>query len=85
MKKVHIGYNIPTQEDVFIERYYADGSEDVVKTVIRCPGANWSYAMDFLSEDEFEILINREESQSLKEEIYIQNLGSEVTSYFTFY
>ncbi|ELR67955.1 hypothetical protein C942_00263 [Photobacterium marinum] len=41
--------------------------------------------MDFLTEDEFEILTDRDESQSLKEEIYLDNLGGEVTSYFIFF
>ncbi|WP_157372526.1 hypothetical protein [Photobacterium marinum] len=85
MKKVHIGYNIPTQEHVFIERYYNDDGTQAVKTVISCPDDNWNYNMDFLTEDEFEILTDRDESQSLKEEIYLDNLGGEVTSYFIFF
>ncbi|WP_301338964.1 MULTISPECIES: hypothetical protein [unclassified Vibrio] len=41
--------------------------------------------MDSLTEDEFEVLIDRDEPMHEKEEIYIDNLGGEVASYFTFF
>ena len=85
MQKVHIGYDIPSQEFVFIERYYNDEGTAAVKTIINCPSENWSYNMDFLTEDEFEILIDRDASFSQKEDIYLENLGGEVASYFTFF
>ncbi|EOX3941958.1 hypothetical protein ACPHXT_000377, partial [Vibrio alginolyticus] len=73
MQKVHIGYDIPSQGLVFIERYYNDEGTVAVKTIIHCPSENWSYNMDFLTEDEFEILIDKDESHSQKEEIYLGN------------
>ncbi|ANQ27029.1 hypothetical protein BA894_11440 [Vibrio natriegens] len=82
MEKVHIGYDIPNQEFVYIERYYNDDGTEPVKTIITCPSENWSYNMDFLTEDEFELLIDRDEPLHVKEDIYLDNLGSEVASYF---
>ncbi len=32
MEKVHIGYDIPSQEFVFIERFYNDDGSEAVKT-----------------------------------------------------
>ncbi|MFL0995578.1 hypothetical protein ACJO1Z_22580 [Vibrio parahaemolyticus] len=84
MEKVHIGYDVPSQEYVFIERYY-DEDGDAVKTVLNCPNDNWSYNMDFLTEDEFDTLIDRDEPYHLKEAIYLENLGGEVLSYFEFF
>lgn len=37
MEKVHIGYDILSQEFVFIERYYNDDGTVPVKTIITCP------------------------------------------------
>jgi hypothetical protein len=85
MEKVHIGYDIPSQEFVFIERFYNDDGSEAVKTRITCPGENWSYNMDSLTEGEFEVLIDRDEPQHEKEEIYLDNLGDEVASYFTLF
>lgn len=85
MKRIHVGYNIPSQEDVYIERFYNDEGTAPVKTIITCPDGNWSYNMDFLSEDEFDVLADRDVHPDIKEDIYIDNLGDEVTSYFTFY
>ncbi|TOQ66101.1 hypothetical protein [Vibrio parahaemolyticus] len=85
MQKVHVGYDIPSQESVFIERYYNDDGNAAVKTIITCPSKNWSYNMDFLTEADFEILANRDEPHHLKEDIYLKNLGVEVVGYFTFF
>lgn len=39
--------------------------------------------MDFLTQDEFEMLIDRDEPIHMKEDIYLDNLGGDVASYFT--
>ncbi|PSW08301.1 hypothetical protein C9J01_24330 [Photobacterium rosenbergii] len=85
MKKTHVGFNIPGQENVYIERFYNDEGTVAVNTILSCPDANWSYSMDILSEEEFELLTDRDVHQSDKEGIYIQHLGGEVIEYFTFY
>lgn len=85
MKRVHIGFNIPSQEDVFVERYYNDEGTASVKTIITCPKMNWSYNMDFLSEEEFELIIDKNHIPDDKKDIYIKYLGGEVVSGFTFF
>lgn len=84
MEKIHIGYDVPTTEFVYIERYYDDNG-DAVKTILNCPSNDWSYNMNFLTEDDFETLTDRDEPDHLKEEIYLRNLGGEVVSYFEFF
>ncbi|MEY8215771.1 MAG: hypothetical protein RPR97_14970 [Colwellia sp.] len=85
MRRVHIGFNIPSQDDVFVERYYNDEDTTPVKTLITCPNKHWSYSMELLSEEEFELLIDKNHIPDDKKGIYIKYLGSEVVSGFTFF
>ena len=85
MKKVHVGFNIPSQDYVFIERYYNDTGTASVKTLIICPDMNWSYSMDFLSEDEFDVLTDKNLHPDDKKDIYIKYLGDDVVAGFTFF